>query len=206
MIPKTCAFTPSEVDEPDGLSPISDKLVEDLIYHRTASLQDQLADQPGMAVSVIAHALALRKFYGPGTIPVPASRSKAPRRGSGTASPIGGRCGPSPSHDRWARQLPRDSGDLLGWITDQDGDAMLSLLAYCVAARSMPRRHQKRPIRKPLNNAQGPASFRRSRSSWCHIDQNFGRTLGAGPSYAMAIMSPTADRTDRSESTYPPAM
>jgi ParB family chromosome partitioning protein len=132
--PETGTYASTEEDEPDGLSPLSDKLVEDLTYHRTAALQDQLADQPGVAVSVIAHALALREFYGAGYNPYTCLKieSSPVVFGNGVADGKAAQA-VAQRHDGWARRLPRDSGDLWGWIKDQDGDAVLSLLAFCVA-------------------------------------------------------------------------
>jgi ParB family transcriptional regulator, chromosome partitioning protein len=58
-----------EPEEPDGLAPLSERLVEELTTPRTAGLQLALMDRPDMALIATVHALALRTFYGAGYNP-----------------------------------------------------------------------------------------------------------------------------------------
>jgi len=97
-------------------------------------LQDELADQPGMAVSAITHALALREFYGAEFNPDTCLKiESAPVTfGNGVDDGKAARA-VADRHEQWARRLPRNSDDLWSWITDQHGDTVLSLLAFCVA-------------------------------------------------------------------------
>src|SRR5579883_712064 len=119
-------------DEDDGHAALSDRLIEELTYHKTAALQDHLADNPDVALAAVVHALAVPVFYGRGYNPVTCLKIEASplEFGSGigqgrAAQAVMDRLG------QWAAKLPRTSGDLWDWISTQDRETLLSLLAYC---------------------------------------------------------------------------
>lgn len=136
----TCArelTSDDEADEPDGLTPLSDRLVAELTAHRTAALREALAADPDTALVALTHALTLAAFYpdghdpgscleieptsaglrghAPGIDDTPASRALALR------------------HDQWARQMPRERTELWVFVAGLDHDSRIDLLAYGVA-------------------------------------------------------------------------
>lgn len=126
----------AEPEEPEGLTPLSDRLVADLTAHRTAALRDALASHPDVALNATVHAVVLRCFYGGGGAagtcvdlrPVSASLS---RDAEGIEDSIAERS-IGERHALWARQLPEAPGDLWAFVVGLDGDSRLSLLAHCV--------------------------------------------------------------------------
>lgn len=59
----TDAVEPSETDEDEGLSPISDRLLAELTAYRTLGLRNALAERPDIALVAGLHALTLPVFY-----------------------------------------------------------------------------------------------------------------------------------------------
>ena len=128
------AVSEVEPEEADGLTPLSERLVEELTTHRTAGLQLALMDRPDMALIATVHALALRTFYGAGynpqtclkieMAPVPFTNPV----GDGKAARL-----IAARHDEWARQVPKASDDLWDWVVGQKADTLVRLLAYCAA-------------------------------------------------------------------------
>jgi ParB family transcriptional regulator, chromosome partitioning protein len=123
-----------EAAESETATALSDKLVEDLTYHRTAALQDRLAGDPAMALAAVVHALAVRTFYGAGHNPHSCLKVEPAvvMFGNGIADGKAAQA-VAARHDQWARKLPKAGADLWDWIVAQDGEARLSLLAYCAA-------------------------------------------------------------------------
>ncbi len=122
----------SEAEEPDGLAPLSDKLVEDLTTERTAALQDRLAACPDVALCAVVHALALRLFY-------PASGDTCLKVQvtpvvfvNGVGDGKAGRA-IAARQDEWGKRLPPSAVDLWTWIVAQDDETHRSLLAFCAA-------------------------------------------------------------------------
>ncbi len=126
----------AEDDEPDGLTPLSDRLVADLTAHRTAALRDALAGDPDTALLALVHVLALRTFY-----PMSGNASCLDVRLA--SAPLGVHAegiddGPvsrriAERHAAWARQLPQEAGDLWAFMVALDGDSRLSLMAHCAS-------------------------------------------------------------------------
>jgi ParB family chromosome partitioning protein len=123
-----------EPEEPDGLTPLSDRLVEELTAHRTVGLQAALMDRPDVALIASVHALAIRVFYGPGDKAFSCLKIEAAPAivhgavGDGTAAQrVAAR------HDEWGRVLPQTAEGLWPWCVGQDIDTLMRLLAYCAA-------------------------------------------------------------------------
>jgi ParB family chromosome partitioning protein len=122
-----------EADEPDGLTPLSDRLVADLTAHRTAGLRDALAENPDVALVVTIHVLALRAFYAGHATCADIRMGSAPlaRDADGVEdSPAERRT--AERHEAWARQLPETAQDAWAFVVGLDGDSRASLLAHCV--------------------------------------------------------------------------
>jgi len=124
-----------EVEEPDGLTPLSDRLVADLTAHRTAGLRDALAENPDAALLVTLHALVLRAFF----VGCPIATCVDIRMGSASLGREADGIEDSPAerriaerHEAWARQLPDSAQEAWGFVIGLDGDSRASLLAHCV--------------------------------------------------------------------------
>ena len=125
---------PDEAEEPDGLTPLSDRLVADLTAYRTASLRDALADRPDVAFLSVVHALVLRVFY-PGANATCLDIRMASRSLGGDAPGI--EDGPAcrridARHGAWARQLPQAPDALWAFVVALDTDSRLAIFAHCV--------------------------------------------------------------------------
>ncbi len=139
---------PEEVEEPDGLTPLSDRLVAELTAYRTASLRDALAERPEVAFLAVVHALVLRIFY-------PAANAtcldiRAASRSLGTDA-AGIEDGPAcrrieARHAAWARQLPEAPEALWDVVAALDTDSRLAIFAHCVGlSADAVRGWQRRP-------------------------------------------------------------
>ena len=160
-------------EEPDGLTPLSDRLVADLTAHRTAGLRDALADHPDVALMVVVHAATLRTFYGDASGTCADIRflsASLVREADGIED---GKAAVSTAerHEAWAKQLPQNAGDLWAWLVEIDADSRSVLLAHCVGLT--------------LNAVHG---WERRPAAWAHAD-----TLAASIGLDMtAYWTPTA--------------
>jgi ParB family transcriptional regulator, chromosome partitioning protein len=144
-------------DEPDGAAgrvvtgaprapkerPLhGEKLCKRLTAHRTAAVQIELAQQPGVALAVLMQRMIPIVFddvYGHAyidhavRIDVHTTRdalvSSADDMGESVAWKE-----LEAERAKWSRMLPRRVGDLLAWLLQQDTDVMSNLFAFCVAA------------------------------------------------------------------------
>jgi len=127
---------PAEVEEPDGLTPLSDRLVADLTAHRTAALRDRLAEHPEVALIATVHALVLRAFYAgranASCLDLRLVSASLAREAEGIEDSLAERS-IAARHDLWARQLPQEAAQVWAFVVGLDGDSRLSLLAHCVA-------------------------------------------------------------------------
>ncbi|NGN45253.1 ParB/RepB/Spo0J family partition protein [Mesorhizobium sp. CGMCC 1.15528] len=125
----------SELEEEDGLSPISDRLMTELTAHRTVGLRQALGDQPDVAFLAVLHALTLKVFYQYGSdscleldLKSVGFGSQAPGlNDSSSAEAIRAR------HESWANALPRESSDLWDALASWDGDSHMGLFAHVVS-------------------------------------------------------------------------
>jgi ParB family transcriptional regulator, chromosome partitioning protein len=126
----------AEEDEPDGLTPLSDRLVADLTAHRTAALRDTLAENPDAALLAVLHAMVLKTFF-----PMAPAASCLDFRL--VSSPLGRHAEDvedgaasrriAERHAAWARQLPEAAGAVWEFVVGLDGDSRQSLLAHCTS-------------------------------------------------------------------------
>ncbi|WP_321969212.1 ParB/RepB/Spo0J family partition protein [Paraburkholderia tropica] len=119
-----------------------EKLCKRLTAHRTAAVQIELAQQPGVALAVLMYRMIPVVFddlYGQSyidhavRIEVHTSRdalvSNADDMGESTAWKA-----LEEQRAKWARMLPKRTDELLGWLLQQQEDVMSNLFAFCVAA------------------------------------------------------------------------
>lgn len=119
-----------------------EKLCRRLTAHRTAAVQVELAQQPGVALAVLMQRmipvvfddLYLRTYIDHAVrIEVHTSRdalvSSAEDMGDSAAWKA-----LEAERSKWANMLPRRADELLPWLLQQDTDVMSNLFAFCVAA------------------------------------------------------------------------
>jgi len=124
-----------EAEEDDGLKPLSERLITELTAQRTLALRDALANDPGTAFAAVLHTLCLGAFYrmASGTCLEILAKSvtfstQAPGLAdSASAKAIEAR------HQQWAKQLPKDEGDLWETVAAFDGDSQAALFAHCAS-------------------------------------------------------------------------
>jgi len=125
----------TEAEEDDGLKPLSERLITELTAQRTLALRDALANHPGTAFAAVLHTLCLGAFYrmASGTCLEILAKSvtfstQAPGLAdSASAKAIEAR------HQQWAKQLPKDEGDLWETVAAFDGDSQAALFAHCAS-------------------------------------------------------------------------
>ncbi|MDX0486887.1 chromosome partitioning protein ParB [Sinorhizobium medicae] len=111
-------------------------LIEDLTAHKTAALRIELANNPGVALVAVVHAMLLRVAY-------PYNSEQSALQLSLTHE----RLDPSMKHaesckalsafndlaENYGHHLPGSPADLFDWLLDQPQDMVLSLLAFGAA-------------------------------------------------------------------------
>ena len=125
---------PTEPDEDEGPSPISDRLMTELTAHRTLGLRHALGEQPDIALRATLHALTLKVFYHYGSdscleldLKTVSFGAQAPGlNDSAAAEAIRER------HENWAKALPKDSEDLWDALGEWDSDSRAALFAHVV--------------------------------------------------------------------------
>ena len=126
----------TEPDEPDGLAPLSERLIADLTAHRTLGLRSALGDAPDTALLALTHALALRTFF-PGydqptclEVKVVSAHLEvhAPQIED---SPAGRRV--AERHAAWASRLPQASAEVWDVLAGLSATDLMELLAHCAA-------------------------------------------------------------------------
>ncbi|SAL68958.1 nuclease [Caballeronia udeis] len=121
----------------------SEKLCKRLTAHRTAAVQVELAQRPGMALAVLLHRLIPDVFdtrYGHAVaadcvgVRVECQHDALLREADDMEmSPAWSQI--STQRGQWLSVLPQHINDLLPWLLDQDpGTTLLDLLAFCTAS------------------------------------------------------------------------
>ncbi|MBS0412117.1 MAG: ParB/RepB/Spo0J family partition protein [Proteobacteria bacterium] len=124
-----------EADEPEGLSPLPDRLVADLTAHRTLALREAVAGSPDVALLALTHAMVAKTFYPyaglGGCLDVRVASIALAEHAEGIMDTPLARAA-AERHALWATQLPGLDG-LWPFIVALDADSRASLLAHCVA-------------------------------------------------------------------------
>lgn len=112
-------------------------LVRRLTAHRTLALQAVLTQRIEVAIVALTHRLVLRTFplYGGERYSVVQIDGKRPAFGTHTDELAGSKAQIALQARGNALQatLPADPAQLFAWLLDQSQEAVLNLLAYCVA-------------------------------------------------------------------------
>ena len=126
---------PVELEEEDGIRPLSDRLLTELTSHRTLGLRHALGERPDVAILAALHALALRVFYVYGLDSCIELDVKSVQFGSQAPglndSPAA--IAVAARHQSWREALPKESGELWDALQAFDGDTRGALFAHCVA-------------------------------------------------------------------------
>lgn len=125
----------AELEEDEGLSPISDRLMTELTAHRTLGLRHALGEHPDVAFRAALHALTLKVFYQYGSdscleldLKTVSFGAQAPgMNDSVSADAIRAR------HESWTKTLPKDSAELWDALGDWDSDSRAALFAHVVS-------------------------------------------------------------------------
>ena len=125
----------AELEEDEGLSPISDRLMTELTSHRTLGLRNALGERPGVAFVAALHVLTLKTFYHYGSdscleldLKSVSFGTQAPGlNDSASAEAIRMR------HESWSKALPKESADLWDTLREWDGDSQSGLFAHIVS-------------------------------------------------------------------------
>lgn len=128
----------SSFEKPEEAAPYSAPLIEALTMHKTAAIAAELAQQPGIALAAVVHALVLSEFgldlhlYRSKSCLQMSSSQPCLREAEGSTAFL------SLEEQRrgWFSKLPRESAELWRWCLEQNQEMLLRLLAFC-AARSV---------------------------------------------------------------------
>lgn len=126
---------PSEPDEDEGLSPISDRLMSELTAHRTLGLRNALAERPDIAFVAALHALTLSVFYHYGSdscleLGLKSVGFTAQTPGlndSAVAETANAR------QEAWSKRLPKESDKLWDALLQWNDEDRASLFAHIVS-------------------------------------------------------------------------
>ncbi|WP_233860000.1 ParB/RepB/Spo0J family partition protein [Paraburkholderia sp. HD33-4] len=119
-----------------------EKLCKRLTAHRTAAVQIELAQLPGVALAVLMQRmipvvfddLYARAYIDHAVkIDVHTSRDALVSNADDMAESVAWKALEG-ERSKWARMLPRSADELLPWLLQQDTDVMSNLFAFCVAA------------------------------------------------------------------------
>jgi len=122
--------------EPDGLTPLSDRLVLELSAYRTAGLREAMGRQPDVALTAVVQAMALPSFYptavGPNCLEIKTIRANLGAYAPGLDDSPAGRAIEA-RHAAWASRLPAEAGELWSFLNGLGGGDLLDLLAHCAS-------------------------------------------------------------------------
>ncbi len=125
-----------EQTDEDETRPLSDLMLRDLAAHRTLALRYVLGDDPDTAFVAVTHALAAQTFFSGHDVGacLDIKPTSAPLGGhaAGIADGVAGRK-LSERHEAWARQMPRQPGELWAFVVGLDSDSRSALFAHCAA-------------------------------------------------------------------------
>jgi ParB family chromosome partitioning protein len=171
----------TEVEEEDGIRPLSDRLTSELTAFRTVALRDAVANNPHVALTALLHKLCIDVFHQhaydnclEATVrEVSCPIQPADLDGSTPARAVKAR------HEAWLAELPRTDTALWDWLDALNPARRLELLAHCVSS-GVNAFYDK-------NDRSGPSAVKRRIA---HADR-LARAVGFNP--VQAGWSPTVD-------------
>ncbi|GLR89767.1 ParB/RepB/Spo0J family partition protein [Bradyrhizobium iriomotense] len=117
-----------------GTEGLSAALVTELTAHRTAALQNDLAQAPELALIAVVHVLAARTFYHGrhSCLEIRVAQGLQSSRGPVLDESIAGRA-IAERHRMWMDRMPQEGEALWAFVSSLSMDDLLSLLAHCAA-------------------------------------------------------------------------
>ena len=112
---------------------LSASLIADLTAERTAALRALMIDNHKAALAALCHALALQVFYGPRASGDTCLALQLTERRLTCAEDSRAQTALAERRKAWERRLPEESGDLFGWLLQQEQSVLIELLAFCAA-------------------------------------------------------------------------
>ncbi|WP_156944187.1 chromosome partitioning protein ParB [Bradyrhizobium sp. Ec3.3] len=120
------------VKQAEGLSAA---LVAELSAHRTAALQNDLAQAPDLALIAVTHALAAKAFYHFGDLSclgVSLNATSLSGAASGIEETVAGQA-IAERHAAWEARMPEEREALWAFVSSLAMDDLLALLAHCAS-------------------------------------------------------------------------
>ena len=155
--PSVEAPEPDEEEAEEAVGLLSDKMVMDLTAQRTLALRDALAGNPGIALAAVTHSLVLFAFYPPyeraSCLEIKGVSTYLEGAAPSIADTPAGRA-VAERHERWAVRLPKDAGEVWGFVSALGSGELLDLLAHCAGLT--------------LNAVRSPVE--RKPQVWAHAD------------------------------------
>jgi ParB family transcriptional regulator, chromosome partitioning protein len=111
-------------------------LTEDLTAQRTAGLRVMLADNAGVALAAVVHALTLPLFYGHRDTKSCLSLKLETSNLRASAKEIDGSAAMralAQRQEEWRQRLPANDEALWAWCLNADTETLLALMGYCAA-------------------------------------------------------------------------
>lgn len=169
--------TPEAEADDDLAAPLSERLVLELTAYKTVGLRDAVAGDPTLALTALAHVLALKAFYAPyeqaSCVDVKLVSAYLDGHAPGVSdSPAGRRI--AERHEAWAARLPRETSEAWDYVCGLDAGELMDLLAHCVSLGIS-------AVRSPMDRRPG---------AWAHAD----RLAEAARLDMTTAWSPTAER------------
>jgi ParB family chromosome partitioning protein len=124
-----------ELEEDEGLKPLSDRLVSELTAYRTVALRQALSERPDIAYLAVLHALTLRVFYHYAQD----SCLELDLKSVSFPAQVPGLTDSKPAqqlrdvHDTWEALLPKEPEALWDTLVSWDKDSRQALFAFVVA-------------------------------------------------------------------------
>ncbi|WP_425063504.1 ParB/RepB/Spo0J family partition protein [Pyruvatibacter mobilis] len=124
-----------EDEEVEMIRPLPDRLVSELTAHRTLALRDAVASNPHVAMTALLHRLVTDCFLPHSTrgcIEAQVREVHFPAQAEDLGESVSAKS-IQDRHERWGDHIPADDAALWDWLTDQDDDTRMELLAHCVS-------------------------------------------------------------------------
>jgi len=127
-----------ETDEDEAfemIRPLPDRLVSELTAHRTLALRDAVASNPHVAMTALLHRLVTDCFLPhstKGCLEAHVREVHFPAQAEDLGESVSAKS-IQDRHERWGDHIPADDAALWDWLTDQDDDTRMELLAHCVS-------------------------------------------------------------------------
>jgi ParB family chromosome partitioning protein len=121
--------------EPNGVKPLSEKLVAELTAYRTSALRNELAQHPALALAAVVHALALDTFF-PGRegscLEIRPKWAWLSGHAPGIDESIAEQQ-TAERHAAWGKRLPKEPYQLWEFVIALNEPDQIALLAHCAA-------------------------------------------------------------------------